>query len=209
MSLHLVPLSFRDACSFVALWHRHHRPPVGCKFCVGVADEDGVLRGVLIAGRPVARVLDDGMTLEVTRTATDGTHSANSMLYGAARRAVWAMGYRRLITYTQRRAIQESRARQRAARPPAPHGTRTRRNYGCSCDECLEAANVYARALYARRKARSADPTSQRPSVREAIEQLIARGRSNAQIMAELGVSYEIVREVRDGLARAVLEEAS
>lgn len=100
--LHLVPVSFRDAGSFVALWHRHHRPPVGCKFCVGVADEDGVLRGVLIAGRPVSRVLDDGMTLEVTRTATDGTANANSMLYGAARRATWALGYRRLITYTQR-----------------------------------------------------------------------------------------------------------
>lgn len=99
--LRLVPLSFRDACSFVALWHRHHRPPVGCKFVVGVADAGDVLRGVLIAGRPVARMLDDGMTLEVSRTATDGTRNANSMLYGAARRACFALGYRRLVTYTQ------------------------------------------------------------------------------------------------------------
>lgn len=102
MALRLVPISFRDACSFVALHHRHHRPPQGCKFVVAVASEDLVLRGVLIAGRPVARLFDNGQTLEVTRTATDGTPNANSMLYGAARRATWALGYTRLITYTQR-----------------------------------------------------------------------------------------------------------
>lgn len=100
MTLRLVPVSFRNACEFVAMHHRHHRPPQGCKFVVGVSD-DSVLRGVLIAGRPVARHLDDGDTLEVTRTATDGTRNVNSMLYGAARRAAWALGYRRLITYTQ------------------------------------------------------------------------------------------------------------
>lgn len=111
-ALHLVPVSFADACAFVAMHHRHHRPPVGCKFVTGVADENGVLRGVLIASRPVSRVLDDGMTLEVTRTATDGTPNANSMLYGAARRASWALGYRRLITYTQ---ADESGASLRAA----------------------------------------------------------------------------------------------
>jgi hypothetical protein len=98
--LRLVPISFADACGFVSMWHRHHRPPVGCKFAVGVARE-GVLVGVAIVGRPVARLADDGQTLEVTRTATDGTPNANSMLYGAARRAAWALGYRRLITYTQ------------------------------------------------------------------------------------------------------------
>jgi hypothetical protein len=83
------------------MWHRHHQPPVGCKFCLGVADGADVLRGVAIVGRPVARLLDDGSTLEVNRTATDGTSNANSMLYGAAWRAAKALGYRRLITYTQ------------------------------------------------------------------------------------------------------------
>lgn len=101
MSLHLVPVSFHTARGFIEMWHRHHRPPVGCKFVVGVADHEGVLHGVLVAGRPVARFLDDGMTLEVTRTATDGASNANSMLYAAARRAAFALGYRRLITYTQ------------------------------------------------------------------------------------------------------------
>lgn len=101
MSLRIVPVRFEDACGFVEMWHRHHVPPVGHKFSIGVADHDGVLRGVAIVGRPVARHLDDGMTLEVTRTATDGTRNANSMLYGSAWRAAKALGFRRLVTYTQ------------------------------------------------------------------------------------------------------------
>lgn len=60
-----------------------------------------MLVGVAMVGRPVARNFDDGMTLEVNRTATDGTKNANSMLYGACARAAFALGYRRIITYTQ------------------------------------------------------------------------------------------------------------
>lgn len=101
MSLRLVPVSLKDANGFVAMWHRHHQPVPGHKFSVGVADDDNTLRGVAIVGRPVARHYDDGLTLEVNRTATDGTANANSMLYGAAARAAFALGYRRLITYTQ------------------------------------------------------------------------------------------------------------
>jgi hypothetical protein len=101
VKLHLVPIRFRDASAFVAMWHRHNPPPVGCKFCIAVADEDGVLRGVAIIGRPVARMFDNGQTLEVNRTATDGTPNVNSMLYGAAWRATKALGYTRLVTYTQ------------------------------------------------------------------------------------------------------------
>lgn len=101
MALRIVPVRFEDACGFVEMWHRHHAPPVGHKFSIGVADDDDRLVGVAIVGRPVARHYDDGMTLEVTRTATDGTSNANSMLYGAAWQAAKGMGFRRLITYTQ------------------------------------------------------------------------------------------------------------
>lgn len=101
LRLTVVPLSFRQACSFVAQYHRHNKPPRGCKFALGVCDEGGTLRGVVMAGRPVARAYDDGLTIEVNRTATDGTSNANSALYGAAWRVAQAMGYRRLITYTQ------------------------------------------------------------------------------------------------------------
>ena len=57
--------------------------------------------GVAIVGRPVARALQDGWTAEVTRLAVvDGIRNGCSMLYGAAKRACRAMGYRRLVTYT-------------------------------------------------------------------------------------------------------------
>lgn len=60
-------------------------------------DEDGA---PLPDGRPVSRMLDDGLTLEVTRVASDGTPNACSMLYGACRRATFALGYKKLVTYT-------------------------------------------------------------------------------------------------------------
>ena len=101
MSLRLVPVSLAQANEHVAAWHRHNDPVPGAKFCIGTADEDDVLRAVAIVGRPVARNYDDGLTLEVTRVATDGTRNANSMLYGACKRAAFALGYRRLITYTR------------------------------------------------------------------------------------------------------------
>ncbi|MGV9401656.1 XF1762 family protein [Streptomyces sp. NPDC003667] len=99
--LHLVPVRSRQAKDFVRTWHRHHPPPAGQIFAVGAADETGILRAVAIVGRPVARHLDDGAALEVTRTASDGTRNVNSLLYGASWRAAKALGYRRLITFTQ------------------------------------------------------------------------------------------------------------
>ena len=98
--LTIVPVTFRQACAFVAVHHRHHAPPRGCRFCLGVATDEQLV-GVAMVGRPVARHFDDGRTLEVNRTCTDGTPNANSALYGASWRAAKALGYRRLITYTQ------------------------------------------------------------------------------------------------------------
>jgi hypothetical protein len=112
MSLHLVPIRARDARDFVEGWHRHLQPPQGWVFCIGAATDDGILRGVVIVGRPLARRFDNGQTLEVTRTATDGTHNVNSLLYGASWRAAKALGYTRLVTYT---LAQESGASLRGA----------------------------------------------------------------------------------------------
>jgi transcriptional regulator with XRE-family HTH domain len=97
--LSLIPLSLQQAFAYIKQHHRHHRPPQGAKFAVGVAAGEQLV-GVATVGRPVARGLDDGWTLEVTRVATDGTRNAPSMLYGAAWRAARAIGYRRLVTYT-------------------------------------------------------------------------------------------------------------
>lgn len=96
----LVPISITDACLMVERLHRHHRAPQGGLFAIACArDGDPEPCGVVIVGRPVARMLQDGWTAEVTRLASDGTPNACSMLYRAAWRAAKAIGYRRLVTY--------------------------------------------------------------------------------------------------------------
>jgi hypothetical protein len=128
--LTVVPVRFRVACRFIAEHHRHHDPPRGMLFAVGAA-RDGLLVAVAVTGRPVARLFDNGQTAEVTRVASDGTPNACSMLYGACWRAAKALGYTRLITYTQ---AGESGASLRAAgwrvvaeRPPHAGWNRTSR----------------------------------------------------------------------------------
>lgn len=97
--LTLVPISLKAANAYVAEHHRHNRP-VAAGVCVVGVREGERLCGVAIIGRPVARMLDDGFTAEVRRVCTDGTYNACSMLLRAAWRAVKALGYRKLITYT-------------------------------------------------------------------------------------------------------------
>lgn len=99
MTLSVVPMTLREAHAFVAAVHRHHRPPQGALFAIGASDGANIV-GVVIVGMPVARMLADGWTVEVTRLTTDGSRNACSMLYRAAWRAARAMGYRRLVTYT-------------------------------------------------------------------------------------------------------------
>ena len=99
MALQLCPITYREACDFILQHHLHHLPPQGWKFGIAVADGDRIV-GVITVGRPVARALDNGLTLEVTRCCTDGAKNAASMLYSAAWRAAKALGYRRLITFS-------------------------------------------------------------------------------------------------------------
>lgn len=96
--LEIVPITLAEANAFVAQHHRHHKPVVGHKFSIGCSSGDHIV-GVAIVGRPVARYLDDGWTLEVNRLCTDGTKNACSMLYAAAWRAARAMGYKKIVTY--------------------------------------------------------------------------------------------------------------
>jgi len=98
--LRVTPITLREANAYVREHHRHHGETRGCIVVCAVADENDVVRGVGIAGRPVARLLQDGYTAEVTRLCTDGSRNACSMLYRALWRAVRALGYRRLVTYT-------------------------------------------------------------------------------------------------------------
>ena len=97
-SLQIVPIHFKEAREFIIKHHRHHKPPVGHKFSLAVA-QGGKIKGVCIVGRPVARHIDAAWTLEVTRLCTDGTKNACSKLYSAAWRVTKNLGYKRLITY--------------------------------------------------------------------------------------------------------------
>lgn len=93
------PITLRDANAYVATHHRHNQPTTGHKWSLALYDDDR-LCGVAIAGQPIARKLDDGLTIEVRRLCTDGTKDACSKLYGACARVAREMGYRKIITYT-------------------------------------------------------------------------------------------------------------
>lgn len=100
--LHTEPLPFAQAKAYVGRHHRHNEPPVGHVFSVGCYF-DGVLVGVAIVGRPVARALDNGRTLEVTRVCTQGQYgelNVCSKLYAACQQRARHRGYEKLITYT-------------------------------------------------------------------------------------------------------------
>ena len=99
MTLIVKPVSLKDANFAVWALHRHHKPVVGHRWSLGCYDDDRWC-GVVICGRPVARMCDQETTLEILRCATDGTPNAISKLYGAVYRAAKAMGFLKLQTYT-------------------------------------------------------------------------------------------------------------
>ena len=99
MNYYFRPISLKQANEFVSNHHRHNKPVAGHKFSIGLFDDDKLL-GVAICGRPVARMADDGLTLEVLRVCTDGTRNANSMLYSRVKKIAQVMGYKKVLTYT-------------------------------------------------------------------------------------------------------------
>jgi hypothetical protein len=99
--MRVINVTFSEAREFVRNFHRHNKPPVGAVFSIGASD--GVrLVGVAICGRPVSRVLDDGVTLEVIRccVVADAPKGSASFLYSRSWRAARALGWAKLITYT-------------------------------------------------------------------------------------------------------------
>lgn len=105
MSLHLVPMHLDAANAFIDAHHRHSDPVLQVRYAAGAAVE-GEIVATVVAGRPKAWPLQDGWTQEVLRVCTPGADvdprcfNACSMLYGAAWRAIRAMGYLRAVTYT-------------------------------------------------------------------------------------------------------------
>lgn len=109
----LIPVTIREANAFVENFHRHNAPVQGARFALGASTADGLI-GVAIVGRPLARMLQDGLTAELLRTCTrpEAPRGAVSFLASRAWRAWQAMGGTRMVTYT---LAEESGASMRGA----------------------------------------------------------------------------------------------
>lgn len=88
----------KEANRFVVDHHRHHGKVVGSIFQLGLF-ENGILEGVAIVGRPVARKTDYRKTLEVTRLCTKGIENGCSKLYAACARIAKEMGFEKIQTF--------------------------------------------------------------------------------------------------------------
>jgi hypothetical protein len=97
--LQVRPIIFRDASKYVREYHRHSAPARGCKFAISITDGEK-LRGVATCGRP-CRLLQDGVTAEITRVCTDGVRNGCTLLYATCIKILRLMGYRRIVTYTR------------------------------------------------------------------------------------------------------------
>lgn len=99
--LEVVPITRDQAADFIAAHHsRHPRRPAGWRFGAGL-ERGGALVGVAWAGNPTGPRQDDGRTLELQRVAVRISRNAATKLAGAIARAARALGYRRLISYTE------------------------------------------------------------------------------------------------------------
>lgn len=100
------PCTFSVARSFVLGHHRHCGPPVGHLFSGAI--HNGPTRiGVVMVGRPVARMIDYRSTCEINRLCINPhlpgalTRNAASQLLAWACREAALRGYSRVITYTR------------------------------------------------------------------------------------------------------------
>lgn len=105
----LRPVPVRPAKQYVGDVHRRLPDLAGAMWAIGLFDDagGGELLGVVVVGRPHARVWDRAGDagardlLEVVRCAVrEGVDCGCSRLYGAAARAARAMGTLDLLTYT-------------------------------------------------------------------------------------------------------------
>ena len=94
------PTGRDGANALISRWHRHCGPVVVAMDCLELR-EGARACGVGVLGKPLSAILDDGVTLEVRRTATDGTEHACSAVLGALARAARRRSVLRLVTYTR------------------------------------------------------------------------------------------------------------
>jgi hypothetical protein len=103
-------VTLAQAKRFITKWHRHHKPPCGWRWGHALQNGErvvgGVLIGVAMVGRPVARAINHNEVVEVNRLCirTDQDQAlvwnAASMLYTAAAHEAERRGFKKIITYT-------------------------------------------------------------------------------------------------------------
>ena len=108
MTFKTIPISLKAANEFVTTHHRHNKKTAGHKFSIG-AMLDGELIGVAICGRPVARALDNGTTLEVLRVCIKdpAPRNACSYLYARCKKSgrLWGVKKSSPIPWRQNQAL--------------------------------------------------------------------------------------------------------
>ena len=99
MKLIAEPIELKQAQAFINQLHRHHAAAIRDKFRIAAKQPGGGIVGVAQVGRPIARKLCDGYTLEVLRLCTNGEKDVCSFLYSRCARIAREMGYKKIITY--------------------------------------------------------------------------------------------------------------
>ena len=104
-NLEIRSIPWAQAKAFVREHHRHCPPPAGWRFGAAITNGSDVL-GVIVVGRPVARMLDQARIVEVNRLCVRDDlpkgleWNACSQLYGWAAREAKKRGFERICTYT-------------------------------------------------------------------------------------------------------------
>lgn len=96
-SLAAIPMTRDQANAWIMEHHRHHGRVYGHRYIVG-AQRAGRLVGVMVAGRPRARLIEQYGNVEVTRLCTDGSKNVCSFLYSRAARIALEMGFATCFT---------------------------------------------------------------------------------------------------------------
>jgi hypothetical protein len=97
MRLRAVPLTRDAANEYIVEHHRHHGRVSGHRFIVG-AELGGHLRGVAVAARPRARLIDQYRHVEVSRLCTTGYPNVCSFLYSRCSRIARELGFDSIFT---------------------------------------------------------------------------------------------------------------
>jgi hypothetical protein len=108
--MEIKPISLKSANEFVKKFHRHNGCTAGNggKFAISLYYNNEMI-GVAIAGRPIARELNDDESLEILRVCVlEGYSNGCSMLYGRCAKIAKLMGYKKIYTYSLKTESQSS-----------------------------------------------------------------------------------------------------